>query len=242
MTPDATCLRCRQVISREDTVERQGDRVVHLDCRLPRRLSREERALLYQYCWDHTVGECVSCARSFRPDELHLGLFGDTDVCPQCRKDLTDNVRAHLYGCAMLPAEVRRRAQETRAAAQELVTQSGQPRDKADMRMREVEVSVAALRDAMKQSAFETVRHTIRLKLCDGSLPHDGIPATIPGRPGDDSACGACDHIVTSRDLMIVVPRHAAPLSAPHEATSIAFHADCFRLWNEERRTFKPNF
>jgi hypothetical protein len=141
----------------------------------------------------------------------------------------------------MLPAEVRRRAQEAREAARTLVKESGQIGDRADVLMREAEVAVAALRDAMKQSALESLRRIIRLKLRDGSLPHDGIPPTIAGRPGDDSVCGVCDHIVTSRDLMMVIPRQASPLSAPHEVTPIPFHADCFELWNEERRTFKSS-
>ena len=108
--------------------------------------------------------------------------------------------------------------------------------------MSEAAVALAALRDTMKQSAFETLRRIIRVKLHDGSLPHDGIPPTIPGRPGDDSVCGACDHFITSRDLMMVVTRQASPGSAPHEVTPIPIplHADCFELWDDERRTLKP--
>jgi hypothetical protein len=140
----------------------------------------------------------------------------------------------------MLPAEVRRRAQEVRDEAQRLVKESRQSRDWADMLMREAEVALAALRDAMKQSALESLRRIIRLKLRDESLPHDGIPPTIAGRLGDDSVCGACDHLVTSRDLMMVVMRDASRLSAQQELTPILLHADCFELWNEERRLFKP--
>ena len=241
MTPEPTCPRCGQALSPEDTIDWDGRRVVHLDCGRPRRLSFEERALLYEYCWDHAVGECVSCARSFRPDEFLSGLLGNTDLCPQCRKDLTDGVRAHLYSCAMLPEEVRRRARETRAVTQKLVKQSSQLQDCADVLMREAEVGVAALRAAMKQSASEALRLVIRSKLRDGSLPYDDIPATIPGRPGDHSVCGACDHVVTSRSLMMIVTRRASPVSIPHGVTPIPFHADCFELWNEERRTLKPS-
>ena len=241
MEPEPTCPRCRQALSPEDTIDRDGGNVVHLDCRRPRRLSFEERALLYQYCWDHAVGECVTCARSFRPDEFLSGLLGDTDLCPQCRKDLTDSVRAHLYRCPMLPEEMRRRAQETRAVALKLVKESGQLQDRADVLMREAEVAMAALRAVMKQSASEALRLIIRSGLRDGSLPYDDIPATIVGRPGDDSVCGACDHVITSRELMMVVTRQASPLSAPHQVTPLPLHADCFVLWNEERRTFKPS-
>jgi hypothetical protein len=214
--------------------------VVHLDCRRPRRLSFEERALLYEYCWDHAVGECVSCARSFRPHEFLSGLLGNTDLCPHCRKDLTASVRAHLYSCSMLPEEVRRRARETRTAAQKLVRRSGQLQDRvADVLMHETEVALAALRAAMKESAAEALRLVIRSKLRDGRLPYDDIPATIPGRPGDNSVCIACDHVVTSRTLMMIVTRQASPGSPPN--VPIPFHADCFELWNEERRTLKPS-
>jgi hypothetical protein len=239
MTPEPTCPRCEQALSPEDTIDWDGRRVVHLDCRRPRRLSFEERALLYEYCWDHAVGECVSCARSFRPVEFLSGLLGSTDLCPQCCKDLTDGVRAHLYSCALLPEEVRRRARETRAAAQKLAKQSSQLCDTAAVLMREAEVTVAALRAAMKESTAEALRLVIRSKLRDGSLPYNDIPATIPGRPGDNSVCGACDHVVTSRTLMMIVARQASPGSAPDGP--IPFHADCFELWNEERRTLKSN-
>jgi hypothetical protein len=238
MTVEPTCPRCGQEFSPEDTIDHNSGRAVHLDCRLPHRLSGEERALLFQHCWDHAVADCPSCARRFRQHELLSDPFaGGADRCPKCGKDLTDRIRAHLYDCAMLPAEVRRRAQEAREAARKLVKESGQIRDRADVLMREAEVALVALRDAMKQSAFESLRRIIRVKLREGSLPHHGIPPTIPGRPGDDSVCGACGHVIASRDLMMVVAKQGPPVSAPDEAMPIPFHADCFQLWNEERRT-----
>jgi hypothetical protein len=238
MTPELTCFRCSRVISSEDTVERYGYRVAHVDCRQPRRLSREERSLLYQYCWDHAVGECGSCARSFREDELLWGRRFDqgTDLCPQCRKDLSDGIRAHLYSCRVIPAEMRRQSQEARAAAEKLIQQSDQISGRSGVLMREAELAIAALRDAMKQSASEALRRIIRCKLRDGGLPHDGIPPTIPGRPGDDSACRVCDHVITSRELMMVVTRQPSA----RQATPVPLHADCFQLWNDERRTFRP--
>jgi hypothetical protein len=238
MAAELACPRCLQRLSPEDTVECDGDRVVHLDCRLPRRLSREERALLVHYCWDHPVAECVPCARRFRQRELlWVALADSTDRCPRCREDLTDSVRAHLYSCAMLPAEVRRRAQEIRAASQQLVKHAGQLPDRADVLMREAEAAMALLRDAMKQSAVEGLRRIIRGKLRDGSLPHVSTPTTIPGRPGDGSICGACDHIVRNRELMMLVSRQESPPGME----PIPLHGDCFELWNEERRAFRPN-
>ena len=167
--------------------------------------------------------------------ELLSGLFGDgTDRCPKCRKELTDSVRAHLYSCTMLPAEERRQAQEILTASRKLVKHCGQ--------LREAEVAVALLRDAMKQSASEALRRMIHGKLRDGSLPNDGIQATIPGRPGDGSICGACDHIVASYDLMMMLaPREESSHSSPREVTPIPLHADCFEFWNRERPTFTPS-
>jgi hypothetical protein len=53
--------------------------------------------------------------------------------------------------------------------------------------------------------------------------------------------CAACIHTITSRDLMMVISRHGPRLSVPNEVRSIRLHADCFELWNEERRMFKPS-
>src|SRR5262245_45356492 len=104
MTPDPTCSRCGQMISPDDTVDCDGDHLVDVDCRLPQRLSRKERTLLFYYCSDHLVAQCVPCARSFRQGELLSSpSAGSTDRCPRCDEDLTGSIRAHLYSCAMLP-------------------------------------------------------------------------------------------------------------------------------------------
>jgi hypothetical protein len=47
MTPATECARCGQVLSPEDSIDRNGGRVVHLACRRPHPLSFYERALLY---------------------------------------------------------------------------------------------------------------------------------------------------------------------------------------------------
>ena len=91
--------------------------------------------------------------RSLRPEfrpELAVDLLrGRTHLCPSCRRDLAETVRGHLYECAMLPAEVRHRARSLRDAAQHLVKQSRQLRDKADLLIREAEVAVDASRRAL---------------------------------------------------------------------------------------------
>src|SRR2546427_5846051 len=43
------CPRCVQVISADDTVQLVGEGMSHVDCRRPRDLSPEERALLFRY-------------------------------------------------------------------------------------------------------------------------------------------------------------------------------------------------
>ena len=143
----ATCPECSRTISPEDTIVFGYGLLGHLNCRRPRVLSAEERTLLFIYCLDHQVAECVRCAGKFRLREVaSLDLFG------WCHTDLTDSIRAHLYGCAMLPAEVRRRVQAAREAARSLVKQSGQLNDRADVLLREAEAALYALRDTIRQA------------------------------------------------------------------------------------------
>jgi hypothetical protein len=149
------CPQCTQAIAPEDTIV-FGRLLGHLDCRRPRVLSAEERTLLFMYCRDHHVAECVRCAGKFHLREItsldSLGIR--THGCPWCHTDLTDSIRAHLYGCAMLPAAVRRRAQAAREAAGTLVKQSHQLSDAADVLLREAEAALHALRSAMRQPAI----------------------------------------------------------------------------------------
>jgi hypothetical protein len=148
-----TCPQCSRTISPEDTIVFRHRLLGHLDCRRPRVLSAEERTLLLIYCRDHHVAECVRCAGRFHLREVasidSLGIR--SHGCPWCHTDLTDSIRAHLYGCAMLPVAVRRRAQVARAAAQRLVQQSGQLSDRADVLLRAAEAALYALRDTMRQ-------------------------------------------------------------------------------------------
>jgi hypothetical protein len=145
------CARCLQLVCREDTVVFDGGRLMHLDCRRPRDLSPEERALLFKYCFDHAVAECASCSQDFRQQELASELLGNrTNLCPRCTMDLTERLREHLYDCSMLPGEVRWRAREARAAARRLVNES-QLSDQANVLMREAEAAIAALRESMRR-------------------------------------------------------------------------------------------
>ena len=85
-------------------------------------------------------------------------LSGRTHLCPRCRRDLTEMVRSHLYGCGTLPAEVRRRAQTLRDAAQHLVKESRRLRDQADVLIREAEVAL----DESRRALWAALRTTHR--------------------------------------------------------------------------------
>ena len=149
---ESKCSRCQQLLSPDDTVTLDGNRVLHADCQRPRVLSQEERALLVTYCSKHVVVECPRCAQDFRQNELASDLVGGRSyLCPRCRVDLTERLRSHLYSCTTLPAEVRWKAREARAAARQLVKESDQLQDRADVLMRDVEAAFAALREAMQR-------------------------------------------------------------------------------------------
>ena len=141
-----------QVISADDTVQLISDGMSHVDCLRPRDLGPEERALLFRYCWGHAAAMCTPCAKNFRHQELAADLFGHgTNLCPSCRADLTESMRGHIYSCAMLPEEVRRKAREARAAAGKLIKQAA---DRADGLMHEAEAAIATLRETMRRTTW----------------------------------------------------------------------------------------
>ena len=144
------------MISPQDTIVFGYGRLGHLDCRRPRMLSAEERTILFIYCRDHTVAQCVRCGEQFpRREVASLDSVGILSyACPRCHADLTENIRAHLYGCAILPPEVRRRAQAARDAARILVKRSLELRDTADVAMREAEAALYELRSTIRQSTW----------------------------------------------------------------------------------------
>jgi hypothetical protein len=239
-----TCPRCSQPLSPDDSVVVASDgRVCHLDCRTPRALNGDERFALICYCFDHAVASCAPCGRAYREIELVTDyVSGRTHLCPYCRGDLTESIRAHLYACAMLPEEVRKRARAARETAQRLVKQSRELADRADVLMREVEVTIAKLRETWRRSEFrdpDALQLLVRLKLANGRLPHEDIPPTISGGPGDGSICGACDDVVTPGELMMMVTTSAPRSSTADDAPPIPLHADCFWLWDQERHHFK---
>ena len=150
---EPTCARCQRPISVSDTVTVDGDRIAHLDCRRPHLLSHEERALLFKYCFAHAVAECAACAQSYRQEELGSDLLGNrTHLCPRCRTDLTEQVRAHLYSCTLLPALIRLRARQARDAAEKLVKESAGLASQAFVLIAEAEAAIAALRETMRRT------------------------------------------------------------------------------------------
>jgi hypothetical protein len=132
-----------------------GHGAFHLDCRRPQDLSHEERALLFTYCWHYAAAGYATCGRGYR--RLYADFLGArAAVCPGCRTDLTDRVRMHLFACALIPSEVRWRAAQAREAAPQLVKQSQQLSDRADVLMRQAEAAIAALREGCGVQPFKS--------------------------------------------------------------------------------------
>lgn len=147
------CWKCSQPIALTDIVESNIGHLSHVECSRPRSLTPDERHLLFVYCLDHVVAQCLPCGLSLRLMELAADpLGGRFNLCPRCRRDLTENARAHLY---KLPPVLLARAREGRQAAQRLVKTSQQLVDNADVPIREAEAvlfeSQQALRAAMSK-------------------------------------------------------------------------------------------
>jgi hypothetical protein len=145
------CTKCSQPIALTDIIESSNGRLSHLDCKRPQTLTPEERALLFVYCSTHAVAKCIACGLSFRFAELAADVLGGrSNICPRCRHDLTENARAHLFGCERLPEEIRRQAQEVRETAQGLVKHSMALRDTSDVLMREMETALFRAQQSLK--------------------------------------------------------------------------------------------
>jgi hypothetical protein len=152
------CSKCSRPIFLADVVESSGGRLSHLDCQRAQGLTPEERALLFVYCGEHIVARCLSCNLDFRMTQLAADVLGgETNLCPRCRKDLTQNVRAHLFSCITLPSEIRQQTREVRDAAQILIKRSHELSDRSHVLIKEAEVHLferqQALRAAMAQRA-----------------------------------------------------------------------------------------
>jgi hypothetical protein len=99
------CTRCFRTFSLDDTVVVGFGScgLCHVDCQRARTLNAEERVLLITYCSDHPVAESIACTGNFKMSELAVDILsGATRVCPRWRQDLTDSIRAHIYGCVLV--------------------------------------------------------------------------------------------------------------------------------------------
>jgi hypothetical protein len=152
------CSTCSRPIAVTDVVQSSGGSLAHRDCARAHGLTPEERALLFVYCSNHFVARCHSCGLAFHMTELAADpLGGRTNLCPRCRKDLTESIRGHFYSCVTLPSEMKQRTQEVRDAAQLLIKRSQELADQSDVLIREAEALLVerqqALRIAMSRRA-----------------------------------------------------------------------------------------
>ena len=147
------CTKCLQPIGLTDVIESHDGRLSHVDCNRPLMLTPEERALVFVYCSEHVLAQCPACGSTVRSAQLSKDFVGaSANRCPKCRRDLTEEIRAHLFSCGMLPAEIRRRAQGAREAAQRLLKESQQLRDRSDVLIREAEAGLFAGQRALKEA------------------------------------------------------------------------------------------
>ena len=145
------CLKCSRAIALTDVVESSNGSLSHVDCQRPQTLTAEERALVFVYCSAHFVGVCPACDLRFRFVELAADpLGGRTNLCPRCRRDLTESVRAHLLKCVVLPLEMRQATQEVREAVQVLIRRSQQAIESSDVPVREAEAHLVERRLALR--------------------------------------------------------------------------------------------
>jgi hypothetical protein len=160
------CPGCQRPFLPDDAISFDGDQITHADCHRPHGLTEDERALLFRFCKDHIVAECATCNRGFQQKELASDIIvGRTHLCPSCRADLMEPVRAHLHGCALLPEAVRLRARQVREISRHLIKHAQQLADRADMLMREQEAMLAADRALIWQAtiSLRALREAMRL-------------------------------------------------------------------------------
>jgi hypothetical protein len=111
------CIKCSRPIGVTDVVESCDGRLSHLDCKRPRTLTPEERALIFMFCKDHHVAVCPSCNVGFLYTELVADPLGEgTNLCRQCRRDLfrrRSRALLQLRAAAIRRCGLERRRSET---------------------------------------------------------------------------------------------------------------------------------
>ena len=154
------CSKCPRPIALADVIESSGGGLSYLDRARSQGLTPEERAMLLMYCSDHLAAQCQSCNVGFRMMELAADPLRDqTNLCPRCRKDLTQNLRAHLFSCVALPSEIQHRTQEVRDAALILVKPSQQALDKSELRIREAQAHLFERQQALRAAMVRRADH-----------------------------------------------------------------------------------
>src|SRR5262245_56289586 len=149
------CSKCSRPITLTDVIELFEGHLAHVDCKRAQGLTPEERAVLFVFCSSHPVARCLPCGLHDRFTELGADMLGGgvTNLCPRCRRDITEGVSAHVFSCVLLPCELRQRAQNVRDAAQIFIKRSQELSDRSDVLIREAEAHLLeqqrALRAAM---------------------------------------------------------------------------------------------
>src|SRR5262249_9147309 len=70
------CAKCSQPIALTDIIEANNGHLSHIDCKRPKVLTPEERALVFVYCSAHVVARCPACDISYRYTELAADMVG----------------------------------------------------------------------------------------------------------------------------------------------------------------------
>jgi hypothetical protein len=76
---------------------------------------------------------------------------------------------------------------------------------------------------------IEVLRLLILSKLADGRLPANSIP-TVWGGPGNGEVCDGCEIIITKDDFVV------EGISLGQGKGPMQLHAQCFWIWEAERR------
>jgi hypothetical protein len=125
--PICRCTRLGTDVAALGTAHRVHDRHQESTWRGLGVLSSAERVIMIRCCYDHDVAFCGDCARSYQVHRLGADWFhGKTDLCPQCRADLSDSIRLHLRWCKLVAT---RRWQQLPAESEALRDTSGALRE-----------------------------------------------------------------------------------------------------------------
>lgn len=101
------------------------------------------------------------------------------------------------------------------------------------LQMRERLARCRHLRDTQTNRRATLLVAVIRIKLRDGTLPWDGSRVDC-GHPGNRTECAVCG-------CTIKYSQQGMTVSVTQPARSIEFHAECFTLWDGERRHASPD-